>query len=203
MKLANALTLSRALFAPIFFLIYFVPIWTDTFVFASGVIMIPLLACMEITDFFDGFFARKSKMVTDLGKMFDPFADVIVHLTTFTCFLYSYNEQFAPYTPVLIFIFILYREFTQTFFRMLAAKQGVAIGARKGGKLKTVFYVATSFFCLAQECAVRTNFSLVLNNAKSFKTATLVLFVVCVVLSYVSFFDYAMNFKNVIKSEDA
>ena len=146
MKLANALTLSRALFAPIFFLIYFVPIWTDTFVFASGVIMISLLACMEITDFFDRFFARKSKMVTDLGKMFDPFADVIVHLTTFTCFLYSYNEQFAPYTPVLIFIFILYREFTQTFFRMLAAKQGVAIGARKGGKLKTVFYVVTSFF---------------------------------------------------------
>ena len=199
MKLANALTLIRALFAPVFFLIYFIPIWTNAFVFASGIIMIPLLACMDITDFFDGFFARKSKTVSDLGKMFDPFADVIVHLTTFTCFLYSCNSAFAPYTPILIFIFILYREFTQTFFRMLAAKQGVAIGARKGGKFKTVLYVTTSFFCLFQECAVRIDFHPVLDKASQLKTATLILFILCFIASYVSFLDYVLNFKSVIK----
>ena len=210
MKLANAFTLSRAILAPIFFLVYFIPIWTNSFVVLSAFIMIPLLACMEFTDFLDGFFARKNKTVSDLGKMFDPFADVIVHLTTFACFMHSYNQSIVSYLPIAIFILILYREFTQNFLRMLAAKKGVAIAARKGGKLKTVLYVTVSFVCLIQECANRLYACEILSpivesiakNYSTWKNATLVIFIICLVASYASFVDYLINFKPILKKFD-
>lgn len=209
MKLANAFTSVRIVFAPVFFLIYFIPIWTGRFVGLSAALMIPLLACMEFTDFLDGFFARKNREVSDFGKMFDPFADVIVHLTTFTCFMYSFGASVKSYLPVWIFVLILYREFSQNFLRMAAAKQGTAIAARKGGKLKTVFYVASGFVCLIPECALRFyaakggavgNIVLsVVRHTGAWKNAALGMFVASLALCYISFVDYLVHFKSVLK----
>ena len=171
--------------------------------------MIPLLACMEFTDFLDGFFARKNREVSDFGKMFDPFADVIVHLTTFTCFMYSFAASVKSYLPVWIFVLILYREFSQNFLRMVAAKQGTAIAARKGGKLKTVFYVASGFVCLIPECALRFYAAKggsvgavvlsVVQHTEAWKNAALGMFVASLALCYISFVDYLVHFKSVLK----
>ena len=209
MKLANAFTSVRIVFAPVFFLIYFIPIWTGRFAGLSAALMIPLLACMEFTDFLDGFFARKNREVSDFGKMFDPFADVIVHLTTFTCFMHSFGMSVKSYLPVWIFVLILYREFSQNFLRMAAAKQGTAIAARKGGKLKTVFYVASGFVCLVPECALRFyaaksgavgNIVLsVVRHTGAWKNAALGMFVASLALCYISFVDYLVHFKSVLK----
>lgn len=209
MKLANAFTSVRVVFAPVFFLIYFIPIWTGRFVGLSAVIMIPFLACMEFTDFLDGFFARKTGEVSDFGKMFDPFADVIVHLTTFTCLMYSFSPSVKSYLPVWIFILIVYREFSQNFLRTVAAKQGTAIAARKGGKLKTVFYVAAGFVCLVPECALRFYaanggevggiVSAVVQHAGAWKNVSLCMFIASLALCYISFADYLVHFKSVLK----
>lgn len=209
MKLANAFTSVRIVFAPVFFLIYFIPIWTGRFVGLSAALMIPLLACMEFTDFLDGFFARKNREVSDFGKMFDPFADVIVHLTTFTCFMYSFAASVKSYLPVWIFVLILYREFSQNFLRMVAAKQGTAIAARKGGKLKTVFYVASGFVCLIPECALRFYAAKggavgavvlsVVRHTGAWKNAALGMFIASLALCYISFVDYLVHFKSVLK----
>ena len=209
MKLANAFTSVRVVFAPVFFLIYFIPIWTGGFAGLSAALMIPLLACMEFTDFLDGFFARKTGEVSDFGKMFDPFADVIVHLTTFTCFMHSFSPSVKSYLPVWIFVLILYREFSQNFLRMVAAKQGTAIAARKGGKLKTVFYVASGFVALIPECALRFYaarggeaggiVSAVVQHTAVWKNAALGMFIVSLALCYISFADYLVHFKSVLK----
>ena len=209
MKLANAFTSVRIVFAPVFFLIYFIPIWTGRFAGLSAALMIPLLACMEFTDFLDGFFARKNREVSDFGKMFDPFADVIVYLTTFTCFMYSFAASVKSYLPVWIFVLILYREFSQNFLRMAAAKQGTAIAARKGGKLKTVFYVASGFVCLVPECALRFYAAKggsvggivlsVVRHTGAWKNAALGMFVASLALCYISFVDYLVHFKSVLK----
>ena len=209
MKLANAFTSVRIVFAPVFFLIYFIPIWTGRFAGFSAALMIPLLVCMEFTDFLDGFFARKNREVSDFGKMFDPFADVIVHLTTFTCFMYSFGASVKSYLPVWIFVLILYREFSQNFLRMAAAKQGTAIAARKGGKLKTVFYVASGFVCLIPECALRFYAAKggavgaivlsVVQHTEAWKGAALGMFVASLALCYISFVDYLVHFKSVLK----
>ena len=144
MRISNKFTLSRIILAPIIFIIYNIPVWFglengSPAAIASICIAIPLLAFAELTDYFDGHYARKLNDVSDFGKMFDPFADVFLHLSMFTCFVFS------GYMPVVCYVLILYREFSQNFLRMVAAKQGTAIAARKGGKIKTVFYVASCF----------------------------------------------------------
>lgn len=194
MKNSNKFTLTRVIAAPIFFLIYFIPVWTGKGAFLSACILIPLLAFAEFTDYLDGHCARKNNEVSDFGKMFDPFADVFLHLSTFTCFVIS------GYMPPLLYVLILYREFSQNFLRMVAAKQGTAIAARKGGKLKTVFYVASCFVSLAQECLVRTGLAQAAGlDMELFRTIGVVFYIVCVVLSYVSFIDYLKHFGSVLK----
>ncbi|MBQ9495896.1 MAG: CDP-alcohol phosphatidyltransferase family protein [Treponema sp.] len=214
MKTANAFTLTRIVLAPVFFLIYFIPIWTGRFIAPSAYILIPLLACMEITDFFDGYFARKNHEVSDFGKLFDPFADVVVHLTTFMCFMHTVLSRINTvaaarmwYIPVPIFLLILYREVAQNFLRMVAIKKGTAIAARKGGKLKTVFYVATSFVCLMAECAARLwvcdkNSSgivtVVMHNFIAWQNGALAMACISLALCYISFVDYLVHFKAVL-----
>ena len=199
MKTSNRFTFTRIILAPVLFFIYFIPEWLkvpDGTVFAilSVCIMIPLLGFAEFTDFLDGFFARKYKEVSDFGKMFDPFADVFLHLSMFTCFV------FAGYMPPVLYILILYREFSQNFLRMVAANRGTAIAARKGGKLKTVMYVVACFVSLFQETLLRTGLAAVFGlNMNVLYVAGVTVYVVCVILSYVSFLDYLIHFGSVLK----
>jgi len=202
MTVSNRFTLSRALFAPIFYLIFNLPVWTGSYVLAviSACIMIPSLAVVEVTDYWDGHYARKYNEVSDFGKLFDPFADVILNLTVFLCAVE------AGYMPFVLFILIFYREFSQSFLRMIASKKGIAIAARMGGKLKTVFYIITGFFFLTLESYKRLEFHFpsdyqFIDNIirSSLLWSTRVLFVVCVLLSWLSFIDYIKSFYKLIK----
>ncbi|QTQ13350.1 CDP-diacylglycerol--glycerol-3-phosphate 3-phosphatidyltransferase [Treponema parvum] len=200
MNLSDKFTLCRVIGAPVFFLLYFIPVWTGYFSYASVFVIIPLIAFLEFTDFLDGFFARKNNQVSDFGKLFDPFADVILHLTTFSCFMLRGISGVA-YLPSIIFVFIMYREFSMNFIRMIAAKKGIAIAARKGGKLKTVLYVVSGFFALAVECCARLGLDIE-NSLMLLKSISGGLFVLCLVASYVSFADYLIHFRKVFKKSD-
>ena len=191
MSLANKFTMSRVLLAPVFFIVFFIPSLFPSAGVLSVCIMIPLLIFMELTDFFDGYFARKMGEVSDFGKVFDPFGDVLVHLTTFFCFVLT------GYMNPLIFILIFYREFSMLFLRLVAIRQGVAIGARKGGKAKTVLYVIAGFLSLFLECAARLGFEL--PNLKAFAVAGTVLYALCLAAAYVSFLDYLLTFRKLLK----
>ena len=200
MKVSNRFTLARALFAPVFYVLFNLPVWfhSDILGIISACIMIPLLAVFELTDYWDGHYARKYNEVSDFGKIFDPFADVILNLTVFIC------AVSAGYMPMVLFVLILYREFTQSFLRMSALKKGVAIAARKGGKLKTVFYIISGFFFLTLESFIRFHFSFIPEFVSSviiavLRWSTLTLFIVCVFLSWGSFIDYIKSFYSLIK----
>ncbi|MBQ0052039.1 MAG: CDP-diacylglycerol--glycerol-3-phosphate 3-phosphatidyltransferase [Treponema sp.] len=198
MKLSNKFTLSRALFAPVFYLIYNLPIWTgsQTLSFVSACVLIPLLAIFQLTDYWDGHYARKYGEVSDFGKLFDPFADVILNLTVFICAVGS------GYMPMVLFLLILYREFSQSFLRMAASKQGVAIAARKGGKFKTVFYIISGFYYLTIESYIRLGLNFIPENILSgTKVAAVVMFVLCALFSWASFADYIKSFYSVAKKE--
>ena len=191
MNTSHKFTLTRIIFAPVFFILYFIPIWTGGFTKVSLLVAIPLLCFAEFTDFLDGHYARKHNEVSDFGKIFDPFADVILHMTTFACLMFSV-EQGLGYTPRFVFILIMYREMGQTFLRMVAAKQGIAIAARKGGKIKTVMYVVSGFYALFLETLVRLD--CVPDCFGALKIAALVLFLISLILSYSSFIDYLVHF---------
>lgn len=199
MRTSNKFTLTRIIFAPVFFLLYFIPIWTGKFSAASILIAIPLLIFAEFTDYLDGHYARKHNEVSDFGKLFDPFADVILHLTTFTCFMFSINPN-GGYMPRFVFVLIMYREMAQNFLRMVAAKEGTAIAARKGGKLKTVIYVVSGFYALFLEALYRLN--LLPDCFPLLKQISTILFIISLCFSYGSFIDYLIHFGKIFKKEN-
>jgi len=148
--------------------------------------------CMEFTDFLDGYYARKQQLVTDFGKLFDPFADVLANLTVLFCFVLS------GYFSAILFLVILYREMGIMFVRMLASRKGVAIGARKGGKLKTVLYIAAAGFSLAIESVVRLGIDT--GNLMSIALpVNFALYILAVLVSVVSFIDYLVHFSSLLR----
>ncbi|MBQ4164560.1 MAG: CDP-diacylglycerol--glycerol-3-phosphate 3-phosphatidyltransferase, partial [Turicibacter sp.] len=85
-----------------------------------------------ITDFIDGYIARKYNMITDFGKFMDPLADKL--LVTAALLILIENSLISGWV---VFI-ILAREFIVTGFRTIAASKGVVIAAGWLGKIKTV-----------------------------------------------------------------
>ncbi len=143
MNLPNKLTVLRLILVPVFFLSYCISLLgSEMTTIISAVLMFVSYAVAELTDLLDGKIARKYNLVTDLGKVMDPFADTLSHLTFFVCFM-SYGIM-----PVWAFIIIMWREFSILFLRMLMMRAGKAMPANIWGKSKTVFYAITSILSI-------------------------------------------------------
>ena len=155
-------------------------------------LLIPLFGYMEFTDFLDGYCARKYKQVSDFGKLFDPFADVVANLTVLLTFM------LAGYVPLPVFLIILYREMGILFLRMLARGNGITIAAKKGGKLKTVCYIIAEGLSLCIEMLT------VIFAVDTSATATLLLinkglYYGAAALSVLSFMDYVVSYRKSLK----
>jgi len=188
MTLANKLTFLRLFLAPVFFIIYllpeFVPSW---FVNGTGW-TVPVLWIIfivsEITDLLDGLAARKLNQMSDFGKLFDPFADTLMQITCFLCFVID------GIFPATLFLIVIYREFGILFVRNLMLKKGITLAARLGGKIKTVTYIAAG--CAALLTVSLQRLSVYESLIPYFKIGAVVVFIISVILSVVSFFDYLM-----------
>jgi CDP-diacylglycerol--glycerol-3-phosphate 3-phosphatidyltransferase len=84
-----------------------------------------------LTDFLDGYLARKLGEVSTLGKYLDPFSDKISNMTIFMCFIAT------GYAPVWMVALIYFRESSVETLRTLAASEGLIMPARRSGKWKT------------------------------------------------------------------
>lgn len=143
MSLANSLTFIRIFISPIFLLLY---IAHDSFGISSVVlpyVLIFLMSVSELSDAFDGYFARKYNQVTDLGKIFDPMADSIYRISIFLTFI----EPPVKLPILLVFIFI-YRDSVISTLRTICALRGFALAARFSGKLKAVIQAIAAFLVL-------------------------------------------------------
>lgn len=189
MKLSNFFTASRLVLAPVIYVLYFLSSWTQAINAKITIILIiPIFIFMEFTDYLDGYYARLRNEVSDFGKIFDPFADVVANITMMFCFMCD-GFLFAPF-----FLIILYREFGIMFLRMKARGEGITIGAKKGGKTKTVSYIL----------AASVSLFLKLNSiydllpavfAKTILYFNWILYTIAVILSVVSFIDYIVSYK--------
>jgi CDP-diacylglycerol---glycerol-3-phosphate 3-phosphatidyltransferase len=134
MTLPNKLTVTRLFCTPFVFLTWFLAFhlgWSPKI----GTFLIWILFIIsEITDILDGHIARTRGQVSDIGKLMDPFSDVFLRVTYFICFVG------AGLMPIWTLIIILWRELGIMFIRMLLAREGVALAANKGGKLKSALY---------------------------------------------------------------
>jgi CDP-diacylglycerol--glycerol-3-phosphate 3-phosphatidyltransferase len=181
MTLADKITSTRLILAPVFFVIYRLPPLAGSQPLTVSVLW-ALFIISEITDLLDGKVARKRGEVSDFGKLFDPFADTLVRISYFLCFVLD------GILPAALLLLVLYREFGILFVRILMMKKGVAMGARKGGKIKAVTYMLTGAVALLASCTERLGLDSRFYAA--FRISAVVIFVISVVLALISFADY-------------
>jgi CDP-diacylglycerol--glycerol-3-phosphate 3-phosphatidyltransferase len=193
MNLANKLTFFRVILAPVFFIIYllprFVPAW-------GAVWTVPVLWIVyivsEITDYFDGLVARKMNETSDFGKLFDPFADTLMQITCFLCFIIDHIFP-AGILPSVLLLLVIYREFSILFIRNLMLKKGITMGARMGGKIKTFTYIIAVGAALLTSSIQRLG--IFENLYPYFQIGALIIFLISVIISIISFIDYLIIYN--------
>ncbi len=140
MHIALYLTLGRLLLGPLFLIFYLYYSWFGIPLVVLPYILLLLLLLSELSDFLDGFFARKKNQVTQLGKILDPMADSIARISVFLTF----TRGVVQIPLLLVFIFI-YRDSMISTLRTICALCGVALAARISGKIKAVVQAITAF----------------------------------------------------------
>jgi CDP-diacylglycerol--glycerol-3-phosphate 3-phosphatidyltransferase len=127
--LPNILTLCRIAVIPPIVLILLSPSRAACFLASL------LFALASVTDWLDGYLARRMEIVTTLGKFLDPIADKLLVMAALIMIL-PFDR--APAWMVLV---ILGREIVITGLRGIASNEGIVIAASRLGKYKTIFQI--------------------------------------------------------------
>ncbi len=106
-KLPNILTFFRALAAPLFFVLFLSS--NRDFILLAAIIFV----LAAITDFFDGYIARKMNATSEWGAFADPLADKFLTTSVFIAFV------IVKIVPIWMVVIILLRDFLTTFLRLV------------------------------------------------------------------------------------
>lgn len=127
MNTPNKLTIARMIIVP-FLVIFLLTGWGGE---ANRYISLTLFVVASVTDWFDGYLARKNNLVTNFGKFMDPLADKLLVCSAMICMIELKR------LPAWFVIIIIAREFIISGFRLIAAENGIVIAANYWGKFKT------------------------------------------------------------------
>ena len=98
-----------------------------------------------ITDFFDGYLARKNKIITVFGSFLDPIADKFLVVSALVVL------QGIGRIPILVVLVLILREFYVTSLRLLAQDQGLSVPVDKWGKWKTATQMVAVPFLMVED----------------------------------------------------
>ena len=127
MNTPNKLTVMRVILVP-FLVLFLLTGWGGK---ANSLICLVIFAGASITDWFDGYLARKNHQITNFGKFMDPLADKLLVCSAMICMITLGR------LPSWFVIIVIAREFIISGFRLIAAENGVVIAANYWGKFKT------------------------------------------------------------------
>lgn len=130
--LPNLLSLFRIALIPI--LVYFL---TDPGQQSSILAAITFFIA-SLTDFFDGYLARRQGSTTTLGKFLDPLADKL--LVAAALIMLAAIDR-TPRVPATLVVLLIAREFAVTGLRAIASGEGIILAAEELGKYKMIFQV--------------------------------------------------------------
>ena len=129
--LPNLLSLFRILIIPLLVYLLTFPDWSSA-LWAAG-----LFVVAAITDYFDGYLARRNKSVSDLGKILDPLADKLM-VASALIMLAALDRPGEPSVPAWLVVVILARETAVTVIRGIALTDGIIMQAETLGKYKFI-----------------------------------------------------------------
>ena len=137
-NLPNILSMSRILLVPLLMVVLLTKFeGRDIVGLDNEFIGLIVFLIAALTDFFDGFLARRRQQVTRLGQLLDPAADKILTSSAFVALVE------LGLMPAWMVVVVIAREFAVSALRSIGALQGVAISAVLAGKLKTIVQIVT------------------------------------------------------------
>ena len=125
MNLANKITLFRVICIPVFIVLMYM----EGMAMSIAALVVYVLG--SVSDFVDGYVARKYNMITDFGKFMDPLADKMLVITAMLMFVAQGRM------PAWVLALVITREFAVSGLRLIAVEGGRVIAAGKSGKIKT------------------------------------------------------------------
>ena len=176
-NLPNVLTCLRILLVPILVAVLLTKFEGKELV-GLGVFLIAAL-----TDFLDGFIARRWGLVTPLGKLLDPAADKILTSAVFISLVELGRA------PAWIVVVIVAREFAISTLRSVAATDNVVIAAAWSGKLKTVTQLVAIALLIIQQ------------QLGELAYLGQVALIVALILTIYSGVDYSLRYAKVVRKQ--
>jgi len=154
-NIPNLVTLSRVPFLFAVVVLLFVP-WPFAATAAFAVFVIG-----SITDWLDGYLARRYKLISNFGKLMDALTDKVFIVGVMIAMLVPApgGKALLPDWALFLVLLIFSREFLVTGLRLVAASQGLVLAAERTGKIKTVLQIVSVCFLLLGN-ALGTDFAL-------------------------------------------
>lgn len=137
-KLPNILSGSRLILAPVFFFLFI----QDDLLWRG--ISLVVFTVAALTDFFDGYFARKYEVESNFGIFLDPLADKFLTFAGFVCLPFVDASQFVWWAIILIVI----RDISITLLRIYSDRKGIVMQTRKTAKIKTAVQMGYLYVAL-------------------------------------------------------
>ena len=143
MTLPNKLTLLRIVLIPVMIVLFYIPWLSENNIFleVSYLYFIEFLIFIiaSLTDFLDGYIARKYNLVTTFGKFLDPLADKMLVFSSMVILMLNNNGVIpaGPLVPMWVSVVMIIRGVMVSGIRMLVSTKGVVIAAGWMGKWKT------------------------------------------------------------------
>ncbi len=145
MNLPNKLTVGRILLTGVMVTALLWPAegaFSFNFPFGKTVALIVFVVA-SLTDWWDGWLARKMNQHTDFGALLDPLADKILTTAAFICFIEQKDSHGHALVQAWMVLVIVARDFLVTGLRLLAREHGILLRAERLGKHKTTTQMVT------------------------------------------------------------
>ena len=179
MNTPKKLTIARMILVP-FFVVFILTGWGGE---SNRYVCLAIFVAASITDWLDGYLARKNNLVTNFGKFMDPLADKLLVCSSLICMIE------LDRLPAWIVIIIIAREFIISGFRLIAAENGVVIAANYWGKFKTVSQMIMIIL-------------LILDFGGIFETLETIFIWLSLALTVISLITYIVQNKKVISMQE-
>jgi CDP-diacylglycerol--glycerol-3-phosphate 3-phosphatidyltransferase len=136
--LPNLLSLFRILIIPVL-------VWLLTYTDRVSALWAGVLFLLaSVTDYFDGYLARRNRSVSSLGKILDPLADKLMVVSALIM-LAAMDRPGEPSVPPWLVVTIIARETAVTIIRGIALTEGIVMQAEQLGKYKFILQAFAVF----------------------------------------------------------
>lgn len=190
MNLPNKITMVRIFLIPILMFFYMAE-----FIPCGKIISLALFIIASITDFLDGYIARKYNIVTDFGKFADTISDKMLTFSALFMFMVDGTLP-APYGVIFATI-CLARDFIVLGLKSLVSAKGTVVGSVKIGKIK--FFVSLLAYPFGFLVAILNSFAVTGTILLVCQIAFYVLMTVTGILTAYSGVVYLITYKDVFK----